>query len=77
MLRAGGPWRPHSLECSDTVEIESCNVWSIVEGTMRPAISRSELGQFLRLLAVVALVLGGIGVAIGGGSSALELIVMR
>jgi hypothetical protein len=44
---------------------------------MRPTISLSELGHFLRLLAVAALLLGGIGAAIGGGSSALELIAMR
>jgi hypothetical protein len=44
---------------------------------MRPTISRSELGQFLRLLFVAALLLAGIGVAIGGGSTALELIAMR
>ena len=44
---------------------------------MRPRISRSELGHFLRLLAVAALLLGGIGMAISGGSSALELIAMR
>jgi hypothetical protein len=44
---------------------------------MRPTISRSELAQLLRLLVVAALVFAGIGVAIGGGSSALELIAMR
>jgi hypothetical protein len=44
---------------------------------MRPAIGRSELAQFLRLFVVAALLLAGIGVAIGGGSSALELIAMR
>jgi predicted lysophospholipase L1 biosynthesis ABC-type transport system permease subunit len=44
---------------------------------MRPTISRSELAQFLRLLVVAALLLGGIGVAIGRGSSAPELIAMR
>jgi hypothetical protein len=44
---------------------------------MRPTISRSELGQFLRLLFVATLLLVGLGVAIGGGSSALELIAMR
>jgi hypothetical protein len=44
---------------------------------MRLAISRSELAQFLRLFVVAALLLAGIGVAIGGGSSALELIAMR
>ena len=37
----------------------------------------NELPQFLRLLFVAAPVLGGIGVPIGGGSSALELIAMR
>jgi len=55
----------------------AASVWSIVEGTMRPTISRSELVQFLRLLFVAALLLAGVGVAIGGGSSALELIAMR
>jgi hypothetical protein len=44
---------------------------------MRPTISRSELGQLFRLLFVATLLLVGIGVAIGGGSSALELIAMR
>ena len=44
---------------------------------MRPTISRSELAQFLRLFVVAALLLVGIGVTIGGGSSALELIAMR
>ena len=44
---------------------------------MHPTISRSELAQFLRLFVVAALLLAGIGVAIGGGSSALELIAMR
>ena len=44
---------------------------------MRLPITRSELGQFLRLLFVAALLLAGIGVAISGGSSALELIAMR
>jgi hypothetical protein len=44
---------------------------------MRPPIARSELGQFLRLLFVAALLLAGIGVAISGGSPALELIAMR
>ena len=44
---------------------------------MRPTISRSEIVQFLRLLFVTALLLAGIGVAIAGGSSALELIAMR
>ena len=44
---------------------------------MRPPITRSELGEFLRLLFVAALLLAGIGVAISGGSSALELIAMR
>jgi hypothetical protein len=43
---------------------------------MRPSI-HSEVGQFVRLLFVAALLLAGIGVAIGGGSSALELIAMR
>ena len=42
---------------------------------MRQTISRSELGQFLRLVAAV--LLAGIGAAIGAGSSALELIAMR
>jgi hypothetical protein len=44
---------------------------------MRPTISRSELGHFLRLLFVATLLLAGIGVAIGGGSAALELIALR
>jgi hypothetical protein len=44
---------------------------------MRPTISRSEIAQFLRLLFMAVLLLGGIGMAIGGGTSALELIAMR
>jgi hypothetical protein len=44
---------------------------------MRLTISRSEIAEFLRLLFLAALLLAGIGVAIGGGSSALELIAMR
>ena len=44
---------------------------------MRLTISRSEIAEFLRLLFLAALLLTGIGVAIGGGSSALELIAMR
>ena len=44
---------------------------------MRPTISHSELRHFLRLLVVAALLLGGIGAAIGGGPFALELVAMR
>ena len=50
---------------------------ALLEGTMRQTISRSELGQFLRLFFVAALLLACIGAAIGAGSSALELIAMR
>ena len=44
---------------------------------MRPTISRSELGQFVRLLLVSALVLAGIGAAISVGPAAIQLIAMR
>ena len=61
-----------------SVERESCKrLEQCWRGNMRPTITRSELAQILRLLLVAALVLGGIGAAIGSGSSALELVAIR
>jgi hypothetical protein len=48
-----------------------------MEGTMRPTTSRSEFGQFVRLLFVSALILAGIGAAISIGPFVLQLFAMR
>jgi hypothetical protein len=50
---------------------------TLLEGTMRPTTSRSEFGQFVRLLFVSALILAGIGAAISIGPSVLQLFTMR
>jgi hypothetical protein len=48
-----------------------------LEGIVRPTISHSEFGQFVRLVVVSALILAGIGAAISIGPYALQLIAMR